>query len=79
MTCYIIENLINFILGCPSIIWSDYQIENSILAACHMALCHNHDDEFSGSGVLDLGLPQQTQLSIYDTCIYYICSSTFKM
>ena len=52
----------NSLLGCPSIIRSDYGTENSVLAACHMALRHNHDDEFSG---FDLGLPQQTQLSSY--------------
>ena len=40
--------LIFFPIGCPSIIRSDYGTENSILAACHMALRHNHDDEYSG-------------------------------
>lgn len=34
------------ILGCPTILRSDCGTENSVLAACHMALRHIHQDEF---------------------------------
>ena len=36
------------VLGVPTIMRSDCGTENSSLAACHMALRHQHDDEFSG-------------------------------
>lgn len=35
-------------VGCPSIVRSDHGTENTILAACHMALRHDHNDEFNG-------------------------------
>lgn len=44
--------LVNFYLlsfsGCPSIVTSDHGTENTTLAACHMALHHEHNDEFNG-------------------------------
>lgn len=49
-------NLDNVLLGCPSIVRSDYGTENFVLAACHMALHHNHEDEFSGERSFWFGL-----------------------
>ena len=37
--------LTDSMIGVPTLLWSDW---NSILAACHMVLRHNHDDELSG-------------------------------
>ena len=34
--------------GCPCIMRSDHGTENTSLSACHMALRHYHEDEFSG-------------------------------
>ena len=50
-----LNGLIFFPIGCPSIIRSDYGTENSILAACHMALCHNHNDKYSGDRSFQFG------------------------
>ena len=33
---------------CPSIVTSDCGTENTVLAACQIALRHEHDDEFRG-------------------------------
>ena len=42
---------------------SDHGTENTTLAACHMALRHEHNDEFSGEKSFGLELQQQIQLS----------------
>ena len=42
-----ITSLINF-KGVPTVLQSDCGSENSILAACHMLLRRNHNDELSG-------------------------------
>lgn len=66
---------INFLLGCPSIIRSDYGTENSILATCHMALRHNHDDELSGERSFRFGSSTtNTVKSIQD-----VCNNTFNI
>ena len=33
---------------CPSILRSDHGTENTVLAAIHMSLRHDHQDEFKG-------------------------------
>lgn len=35
--------------GCPSIVRADFGTENTTLAATHMALRHEHSDDFSGT------------------------------
>lgn len=49
---------IYYFSGCPSIVRSDHETENTTLAACHMALRHEHNERVFG-----LGLQQQIQLS----------------
>ena len=34
--------------GCPTLLCCDKGTENSLVAACHMTLRHNHSDMFSG-------------------------------
>ena len=69
--------LISF-LGCPSIVRSDYGTENSILAACHMALRHNHEDEFSGEQSFRFGSSTTNTVEliimIYTLCNTYVWS-----
>ena len=40
--------MIIYNLGCPAILRCDKGTENSVLAACHMAMRHNHSDGVSG-------------------------------
>ena len=61
----------NSLLGCPSIIRSDYGTENSVLAACHMALRHNHDDEISGARSFRFG-------SSTTNTVEFICAYTYS-
>ena len=49
------ENSLFYILGCPSIVSSDCDTETTALAASHMALRHNHQDEFMGEKSFQYG------------------------
>lgn len=41
--------------GVPTLLRSDCGTENSVLAACHMLLRHNHGDQFSGQNSFRYG------------------------
>ena len=47
--------------GCPCIMRSDHGTENTSLSACHMALRHYHEDEFSGEKAIAMDPQQQIQ------------------
>lgn len=49
--------------GCPGIVRADCGTENTTLAATHMALRHEHSDDFSEPEVFDLDHPLLTRRS----------------
>ena len=59
--------------GCPSIVRSDYGTENTTLAACHMALRHEHDDEFSGEKSFWFGPSTTNTVELYHVVAVVSC------
>lgn len=70
---YSITNIGIIIIGVPTIIRSDCGTENCALAACHMALRHEHGDEFCGARSFRYGS------STTNTVIKIIISCAKKM
>ena len=67
MVSHFFYKLFNVLLftGCPSIVRSDHGTENTTLAACHMALRHEHDDEFSGEKSFRFGPSTTNTVELY--------------
>ena len=53
-------------IGVPTIVRSDCGTENCSLAACHMALRHEHDDEFSGARSFRYGSSTTNTVRVFE-------------
>lgn len=60
----------------PSIVRSDHGTENTTLAACHMALRHEHNDEFNGERSFRFGASttNTVELNLKFMCANSKCS-----
>ena len=57
------------VIGCPSIVRTDRGTENTSLAASHMALRHNHLDEFRGEKSFRYGSSTTNTVKYLKMCV----------
>lgn len=75
------------IIGCPSIVRCDCGTENTSLAACHMAMRHNHRDEWQGeksfrygSSTTNTVKSNETSVLLYTNDLHtYLCFRGLKV
>lgn len=58
-------------IGCPTVLRCDKGTENSILAACHMAMRHGHGDSLSGEKSFRYG-PSTTNTVYVKTLVTFL-------
>ena len=65
MMCMSESSIIPVLTGCPQIVRSDRGTENCVLAACHMALRHSHNDTFAGDRAYRYGKSTSNTVGIF--------------
>ena len=72
----------SFLSECPSIVRSDCGTENTALATSHMALRHQHDDEFRGEKSFRFGSSTTNTVCWcikLQLCLWLICDRELKV